>query len=148
MRTFYIFNINNYFTYMYQNKPYRIYKTLEEIYNANKHDIVLSYKLFEQIALPFNKNKLNEYIKYIYKDNHEYYNNASTHIICNNSEYTKLVINNSNLKIKTNINCPIFLNVINNYNNNIFICDFNNKDYFWLHKLMKKDCQTDKYLVK
>ena len=57
MRTYYIFNINNYFTYMYKNKPYRIYKILEEMYNVKKSDIVLSYKLFEQIAYSFNKNK-------------------------------------------------------------------------------------------
>ena len=44
---------------MYKNKPYRIYKILEEMYNVKKSDIVLSYKLFEQIAYSFNKNKLN-----------------------------------------------------------------------------------------
>ena len=104
MRTYYIFNINNYFTYMYKNKPYRIYKILEEMYNVKKSDIVLSYKLFEQIAYSFNKNKLNEYVKYLFKNNTSYYNRLNSHIICNNQEYTKLTINNSNIKIKSNIN--------------------------------------------
>ena len=138
MRTFYIFNINNYFTYVYQNKRYRIYKILEEMFNANKQDIVLSYKLFEQVALSFNKNKINSYIKYLYNDNLHYYNKVNTHIICNNNEYTKLTINNSNIKIKTNINCPSFLDSIIDYSNNIFVCDFNNKDYFWLDKVSVK----------
>ena len=111
MRTYYIFNINNYFTYMYKNKPYRIYKILEEMYNVKKSDIVLSYKLFEQIAYSFNKNKLNEYVKYLFKNNTSYYNRLNSHIICNNQEYTKLTINNSNIKIKSNINYPSFLDI-------------------------------------
>ena len=132
MRTYYIFNINNYFTYMYKNKPYRIYKILEEMYNVKKSDIVLSYKLFEQIAYSFNKNKLNEYVKYLFKNNTSYYNRLNSHIICNNQEYTKLTINNSNIKIKSNINYPSFLDILINYSDNIFVCDFINKDYFWL----------------
>ena len=130
MRTYYIFNINNYFTYMYKNKPYRIYKILEEMYNVKKSDIVLSYKLFEQIAYSFNKNKLNEYVKYLFKNNTSYYNRLNSHIICNNQEYTKLTINNSNIKIKSNINYPSFLDILINYSDNIFVCDFINKDYF------------------
>ena len=124
MRTYYIFNINNYFTYMYKNKPYRIYKILEEMYNVKKSDIVLSYKLFEQIAYSFNKNKLNEYVKYLFKNNTSYYNRLNSHIICNNQEYTKLTINNSNIKIKSNINYPSFLDILINYSDNIFVCDF------------------------
>ena len=49
-------------------------------------------------------------------------------------EYAKLSIKNANIKIKTNINFPIFLKTIYNYTDNIFICDFVNKDYFWLDK--------------
>ena len=137
MRTYYIFNINNYFTYMYKNKPYRIYKILEEMYNVKKSDIVLSYKLFEQIAYSFNKNKLNEYVKYLFKNNTSYYNRLNSHIICNNQEYTKLTINNSNIKIKSNINYPSFLDILINYSDNIFVCDFINNDYFWLNKVVK-----------
>lgn len=148
MRTFFVFNINNYFTYVYRDRPFRIYKILEEMYNAKNNDIVLSYKLFEQIAHSFNKNKLNEYVRYFYRDNVSYYNKVNSHIICNNNEYTKLTINNSNLKIKSNINYPIFLDMLVKYSDNIFVCDFMNKDYFWLSKLVQKDCQKDKYAVK
>ena len=28
---------------------------------------------------------------------------------------------------------------INNYSDNIFICDFDNKDYFWLNKVVKNE---------
>ena len=101
MRTYYVFNINNYFSYIYKKKPYKIYKMLESIMKENAHDMVLSYKLFEQIALSFNKNKLNAYFKFNYESNPNYYYKDNIHIIANNNEYTKLVITNSNIKIKT-----------------------------------------------
>jgi len=147
MRTYYIFNINNYFSYIYKKKPYKIYKILEEIYHTNNHDIVLSYKLFEQIAISFNKTKINSYIKDKYKYEKNYYNNNNIHILASGNEYSKLVINNSNIKIKTNINIPTYLKDIYIYCDNIFVCDFINKDYFWLEKININNCQNEEYEV-
>ena len=148
MRTYYIFKINKYFSYVYRNKPYKIYKTIEEIYHTKDYDMVLTYKIYEQVALTFNKNELNEYLKNIYNDNCFYNKNSNIHTYNDIYEHTKLVITNSNLKIKTNINNPIFLKDLSNYYENIFICDFVNKDYFWLGELLKKDRQNNEYLVK
>lgn len=144
MRTYYVFNINNYFSYIYKKKPYKIYKMLESIMKENAHDMVLSYKLFEQIALSFNKNKLNAYFKFNYETNPNYYYKDNIHVIMNNNEYTKLVITNSNIKIKTNINFPIFLKSIYEYKENIFICDFVKKDYFWLESIEKNEKELSK----
>ena len=148
MRTYYIFKINKYFSYVYKNKPYKIYKTIEEIYHTKEYDMVLTYKIYEQIAIPFSKGELNKYLYELYNDNICYLTNKNTHIYSNNFEYSKLVITNSNLKIKTSVNYLIFLNDINNYFDNIFVCDFINKDYFWLDKIIKKDRQSEKYEVK
>ncbi len=148
MRTYYIFNISGYISYIYKKKPYKIYKMLEEIYNINKRDIVLSYKYFEQIAKTFNKNKLNEYINKKLEENEFYHINEWIHIYISKNEYSKLTVGNSNLKIKTNVNYPTFFDYIDNYVDDIFVCDFINKDYFWLEDIAKKDCQNDKYLVK
>jgi len=117
---------------------------LESIMKENAHDMVLSYKLFEQIALSFNKNKLNAYFKFNYETNPNYYYKDNIHVIMNNNEYTKLVITNSNIKIKTNINFPIFLKSIYEYKENIFICDFVNKDYFWLESIEKNEKELSK----
>ena len=110
--------------------------------------MVLTYKIYEQVALTFNKNELNEYLKNIYNDNCFYNKNSNIHTYNDIYEHTKLVITNSNLKIKTNINNPIFLKDLSNYYENIFICDFVNKDYFWLDKIIKNDRQNDKMIVK
>ena len=148
MRTYYIFKINKYFSYVYKNKPYKIYKTIEEIYHAKEYDMVLTYRIYEQIALTFDKTKLNEILNSLYSENNFYHNNTNTHIYSDNYEYTKLVVTNSNLKIKSNINIPVFFEDINNCYDNIFICDFMNKDYFWLDKVIKKDRQNDEMIVK
>ena len=148
MRTYYIFKINKYFSYVYKNKPYKIYKTIEEIYHVKEYDMVLTYKIYEQVALTFNKSNLNDYLNTIYIENNFYHKNNNTHIYSDNYEYTKLVVTNSNLKIKSNVNNPIFLKNINDCYDNIFVCDFVNKDYFWLDKVIKKDRQIDEMIVK
>ena len=50
-------------------------------------------------------------------------------------EITLLKVFNSHIKIKSNKNYTPFLNTIKQYNKNIFICDFENKDYFWANKI-------------
>jgi len=148
VRTYYIFKINKYFSYVYNDKPYKIYKTIEEIYHVKEYDMVLTYKIYEQVAITFDKCKLNEYLSKIYNGNKYYTKNSNTHIYINNFEYTKLVVTNSNLKIKSNINSPIFFKDINDCFDNIFVCDFINKDYFWLDKVIKKDRQKEEMIVK
>ena len=148
MRTYYVFKINKFFSYVYKNKPYKIYKTIEEIYHTKDYDMVLTYKIYEQVALVFDKTRFNSYINSIYKLNDFYHKNNNVHIYTDNYEYTKLVVTNSNLKIKSNINNPIFLKNINDYYENIFVCDFVNKDYFWLDKIIKKDRQTKEVISK
>lgn len=148
MRTYYIFKINKYFSYIYKNKPYKLYKMLEEIFHVKEYDMVLTYKMYEQVALVFRKEDVNKYINSIYLCNKYYLYNKSMHVYSDGYEYSKLVVNNSNLKIRTNINNSIFLKNIGNYTENIFVCDFNNKDYFWLDKVIKKDRQSDINLVK
>ena len=98
MRTYYIFNVNKYYSYMYKDKPFKMYKIFEEIYYSRDYNSIKAYHVLEEIANPFNKIMLNEYIYNEYK-------------------------------------YSIFFNDINNYNNNLFVCDFENMDYFWLSKL-------------
>ena len=148
MRVYYLFKVNNYFYYMYKNKPFKMYKMLEEIYHTKNSDVVLTYRMFEQIASPFNKNKVNNYIDNYLKDKVYYMRSNNIHLISNNIEYSKLSVSNSNLKIKTNINFTSFFSILDNYTDNIFVCDFINKDYFWLQNINKNDRQKHVYLVK
>ena len=122
MRTYYIFNVNRYFSYMYKNKPFKMYKMFEEIYYSKSYDSLNTYRNFETVAVPFNKIMLNEYIYYEFKLKYGYKRNGNKHNL-NTSE-------NSTLQI-------------NNYNNNLFVCDFENMDYFWLCKLYNKKSSVE-----
>lgn len=133
MRVFYLFRINKFFSYVYKDKPSRIYYMLEELYNTrcvNKDNI---YRYYEQIAIPFNKDSLFSYLKSI---NYKYYHMGNIYyIVENNIIVSKLTISNCNLKINTLDSYTYFFNILSSYANDIFVCDFDNKDYFWLDKI-------------
>ena len=65
-------------------------------------------------------------------------NNYILNIFRQNTSFFKLFINV--------LYC--FFNDLYFYEKNIFICDFDNKDYFWLDKVMKKNRQNDFIIVK
>ena len=144
MRTYYIFNVNKYYSYMYKEKPLKMYKIFEEIYYSRDYNSRTSYHMLEEIANPFNKIMLNEYIYYEYKLKYGYKRKDNIHYL-STTEKTTLRINNYNIKIETEGNYSTFFNVINNYNNNLFVCDFENMDYFWLSKL--KTLQNSNLIV-
>ncbi len=147
MKTYYIFKINSYFAYVYQDKPYKIYKMLEELYYSKEYDIMLTYRMYEQLAIPFSKSKLNKYIYEVYKGCNNYLHNQNIHILNTKTSSSKLIVGSANLKIKSTVNYPTFLDIIMSYSNNLFVCDFINKDYFWLDKIRKNNCQKEFNIV-
>ena len=144
MRTYYIFNVNRYYSYMYKNKPFKMYKIFEEIYYSKSYNSLNTYRNFETVANPYNKTMLNEYIYYEFKQKYGYTRKDNKHDL-NTSEKSTLLINNYNIKLVTENNYSIFFRYLNNYNNNLFVCDFENMDYFWLSKL--SSLQKDKLIV-
>ena len=139
MRIYYIFKINKPVSNLYRKQEYVLYDILTGIYKMNKTDLVLGYKFFEQFANFFNKNSVNEYIFNKYKDSITYIKNINRHIINDRyrNEFSNLIVYNSHIKIKTNTDISIFLNALCEYENNLFVCDFNNHDYFWLDNIIK-----------
>ena len=111
MRVYYIFIVNDFFSNFYNSRPSSLYKIFEQVYNLNNNDIILGYRIFEQIAIPFNKNNVNEYIYNRHCGELSYSRNVNVHIIKNlyYDEISKLIVYNSHLKIKTNINYSSFL---------------------------------------
>lgn len=142
MRTFYIYNINDLFSSVYEEYPYKLYKMISDAYYTNKHDIALSANYYEQIITKFNKLYINNYLIANNKVNSYYYQKNNIHLISNNKEYSKIMVSSYCLKLKSNLNYPSFFDNIKAYSDNIFICDFENGDYFWLNKVTKveKSC--------
>ena len=139
MRIFYIYNVNDFFSSVYEQYPYKLYKMLESAYYTNKHNIVEACDQYEQITTNFNKLFINNYLIANNKVDSYYYQKNNIHIISSREEYTKLMVSSYCLKVKTNLNYPCFFNNIRTYSDNIFICDFENRDYFWLRNVRKLD---------
>lgn len=136
MRTFYIFKINKELAILTKDSPYNMFKSMEQIYKLDKKDFNLGLKLFEQLAEPMDYKMINKRIFNIYKDNDYYIKYRNVHKIHNRykPEETKLIVNRVYMLLESNIVKPLFLKNLN-YDNNLFVCDFDNKDYFWLESL-------------
>lgn len=140
-----MFKINKYFAYIYKRWPRKMYNIIEELYYTKDYDMLNSYRYYQKFALSFDKLDINDYIYSINKKSKNYYRDNSIHVV-NNDNYNKLVVNKMCLILKTNDIYSIFFDDISMYSNNIFVCDFKNRDYFWLENL-NKDRQSKAILV-
>lgn len=137
MRTYYAFIIKDSLMHFYSKKPYSLYKILEQIYRLKNNDIVLGYRLLEQVTEPFGTRKTDKFIYKKHVDELEYSRLDDGHMIKNlySEEITFLKVFHSHVRIKTNNNYSSFFNSIQEYNENIFVCDFENQDFFWINKI-------------
>ena len=137
MRTFYLFKINKEFCNLTKNCPLNLFKSLEEIYYTDKTNVDMAYNIFEQIIEPFKDKILNKNLFDNYQENVNYTKFNNVHMINDfySDEQSKLIINKSFMLLKTNVTNPDFLKRLVN-EKNIFVCDFMNKDYFWLESIL------------
>lgn len=137
MRTFYLFKINKEFITLTRRNPYNLYKTMEDIYNLKSDALDLGYSMFKQIISPFDKEKMNVYFFDSYKENDHYTKYNNNHMLNNfyTDEQSKLVIHKTYLMLKTTKVKPTFFKDLKN-DTGIFVCDFSNRDYFWLQEML------------
>lgn len=136
MRTFYLYQINDFCADLYKKYPYRLYQILKDIYYTSKYNQPIAINSYPQIVDKFCKEYLHNYLFQYYKLDLYYHAINHMHIISNHKENTKLFISSYSLKLKTNLNNPSFFKSLNDYNSYIFVCDFENQDYFWLSKAL------------
>lgn len=136
MRTYFIFKIKKHYADLTKERPYQIYKTIEDMYYLPEKELLGPQNLFIQMHERFNTNKLNDIIYNNYKDLYSYTKYQNTHKIIDyyNNEKTRMIINNSYIVIKSTKEIPTFFKNLNK-RKNLFVCDFINKDYFWLSNI-------------
>lgn len=136
MRTFYVFKISRDLTLLMNDTPYNLYRTLEGVYLLNKESVSYGKDILDQIIVPLNKEKVNRMIYELNKDNDFYMKIGDNHRIINKyrKEETEIIIKNTHILLKTNILNKNIKNFLPS--NDFFVCDFANKDYFWLSKLV------------
>lgn len=143
MRTFYLFDVKENILKNYRNNYEELYSLLESIHYLKTEDIILGFNIYQKLVNPMKKEEYNSYIKKnnLGKENYICYNYTHTINDFYFNESTKMIINNSHIKIKTNKNVPSFFYNIRNFKN-IFVCDFNNHDYFLLEDTIYSTCIT------
>lgn len=116
--------------------PYNLYKTLEGIYLLDKANASYGKDLLDQLIVPLNKDKYNKVIYEINKDNDFYMKVGNNHRIVNKyrKEETNIIVKNAYILLKTNALNKNIKNFLPS--NDLFVCDFLNRDYFWLSKLV------------
>ncbi len=129
MRKFYLFSIKDDFFNAYYEKSKSLYNTLKNIYNLKIPYLNYGISLYDQICKPFNVEVLSNYISNRYHTNYKrrflLKNSYLNEIILIDIKYSCIIL------VTTNNFSPIF-KIFNLYNKKIFVCDFENNDYFWL----------------
>lgn len=135
MRTFYLFKIKEDVIDIYENKEYELYKTLENLYKLKKENFYYGTSLYIQLCRLFNIDIIDSY----FKSSPRYRKNNNKYLFLGDESFL-VEVNPSTIIIKTSVNYPSILKLINYYDKRIFVCDFENKDYFWLsdhyHKVL------------
>lgn len=133
MRKYYLFLIKKDFCAIYKNNAYNLYTTLDNIYRLKNKNFSYGISIYNQLCKPFDVDVITNYFnnknkKYIKKYHNKFFIND---VFAN--QKTCIQINHSCIVLKTNSNMPYVLQVFKWYNQSIFVCDFNNNDYFWLN---------------
>ena len=136
MRTFYIFKINKELSNILLESPYVLYKSLEGIYLLDKESINIGKDMLEEITLRIDIDKYNKLLYEKNKDNDFYMKIGNNHRIYNKyrAEETNITVKGTHILLTTNVlpkNLNLFLPT-----NDLFVCDFANRDYFWLQMLV------------
>ena len=134
MREFFILEIKDEFKSLYQEKPSILYQILEQIYFLGEENAKYGYSLFRQITKKIDNDKLNQHIYIKYHQSIPYSKRKGTHYYNEpgHDEIGSLTVKKSYMRLKTNYYNSFFLKILNSLNNNYFICDFKNQDYFFL----------------
>ena len=135
MRKFYIFNINNEFRILNRNNEYDLFRQMESIKKLSKDEFYIAIKIFNTLASTININNINNEVFNQNRDNDFYTKYRNIHMINNyyKDEESKLTINKTYMILETNKPKSSFFKYLKN--KGLFVCDFENKDYFWLDNL-------------
>lgn len=137
MRLYYIFNIKSEIIELYKDKPASLYRILENIYYMHEEDASYGFNIFKQLT---NRNKIIELNNEIYIKLHKdlvYSKINNEHIINDlyHDEVSILKIKNSHLRMESNKSMSSFFKVLLDINKNYFVCDFKDKDFFFISEI-------------
>ena len=140
MRTFYVFKIKKEIKVLTKDTPYNLFKTIMNLYYLDNYDTTISFNLYKDLFNRLDKEYIDNKINKLFNGNRHYSYNAVKDIHEIHNKYLKedtiLKVYKSHIIIKSNMIKP---NMLFNYlgSDDLFVCDFKNKDYFWLNEFVR-----------
>ena len=134
MKVYYIFKLKEEFYDLYKDTPSVLYNILRSIYYLDREEVDYGYNLFKQLTIPLEKNKLDRDIFIKFHQDIPYSKRKDIHYINDlyKNEISRLVINNSYLRLELEQNYSTFFKILKEEDNNLFACSFKNTDFFFL----------------
>lgn len=120
---------------LYHDRPNSLYEILKQLYSLKKNDLDYAVQVFSSLTEKVDKEYLNKKIFLKYHNEMIYTKTDTEHIINNlyKDEISILTIKNVYMLLTTNHNYSSFFNILLDYQEDLFICDFENFDYFFLN---------------
>ncbi len=134
MKELYVFNLKKEFSRLYQDKPSELFYIFNRIYYMKEIDKNYGYNLFEQISNFYDKDLVNRFLAFKYKDKMIYSYANDEHVINDLylNEVSILRVKSSTIRIETNVEMPTFLKDLKSFHGNLFVCNFKEQEYFFL----------------
>lgn len=133
MRKYYLFIIKKDYYDVYKKNPLVLYKTLENLYKLKRDDLNYGITLYNQICNIVDVSRLKNYFEQV-----NFKSKDNRFLIHQNNQWVLLDIHYSCIICKTIKNWPTVFDILNYYSKYIFVCDFYNKDYFFLNRSIIK----------
>jgi len=137
MRIYYAFKIKKEFYDIYIDTPSVLYNFLNQLYYFKKEDLDYGNNLFQQIVNKFDKEEMDKRLFIKLHNKMKYCKKQDEHIINNlyRDEVSIMKIKRNYIVINSNKNCTEFFEFLKEKDDNIFVCDFINHDYFYVNQL-------------
>ena len=134
MKVYYIFKLKEEFFELYKDTPSVLYSILRNIYYLDREEVDYGYNLFKQLTLPIEKNRMDRELFIKYHQDIPYSKKKDIHYINDlyRNEVSRLLINNSHLRLELEQNYSTFFKILREEDNNLFACSFQKCDFFFL----------------
>ena len=134
MRIYFVFKIKEEYTDLYRDTPSTLYNILNQMYYMKRSEIGYGFNLFNQMIDRINKFELDKYLYILLHTKMKYSKKGEAHILNNlyKDEVSILRVKTTHILINSNKSYTEFFALLNQFDSSLFVCDFNNHDYFFL----------------
>ena len=138
MRMYYVFKIKDDIYKLYKDNSSSLYKVLENIYYMHIEELDYGFNIFKQITDRIKIMDINNFL-YIKLHKDLIYSKVDNEHIINDlyhDEVSILKIKSSHMVLESNKSYSSFFKLLGNINDHYFVCDFKEKDFFFLEEIM------------